>query len=43
MMIQHLNKYNMKQINIKNSIGVGVFNPLEIRVINLLAGGVYNG
>lgn len=43
MMIQHLNKYNMKQINIKNSIGGGGFNPLEIRVVNHIAGGVCNG
>lgn len=31
----------MKQINIKNSIG-GVFNPLEIRFVNLLYGEVYD-
>lgn len=33
----------MKQINIKNSIGGGgVFNPLEIRFVNLLYRGVYD-
>lgn len=39
MMTQLLNKM---YTNIKNSIGGGVFNPLEIRVVNLLAGGVYD-
>lgn len=39
MMIQLLNKM---YTNIKNSTGGGGFNPLEIRVVNLLAGGFCN-